>query len=102
MNMSPGKIVIPYNEAGKRVYDVFYRVAEKLLARAREATQAFLSETLPNAEIIEEYAMTNGKYELILAFPGGERQKITYDYRTKIICQFDEPTICPAKSGRAA
>jgi hypothetical protein len=100
--MTPERIEIPYNEAGKRAYEVFYELAEKLLFRARKATQTFLSKTLPTAEIIEEKVMTNGKYTLILAFPGGERQEMTYDYRTKIIRVYARKLGGNGKSGMAA
>jgi hypothetical protein len=83
--MSDEKIEIPFNKAGKRCYEVFAQIAERQLQRAREATKAFMSLTLPNAETLSETAMNGGKYSTLLLLPSGKERSVTYDYRTKAI-----------------
>ncbi len=77
------RIEIPYNEAGKKAYDVFYKLAEKLLIKAREATNDYIGE-LKGAEIIEENSMVEGKYVVVVQHSEGKKH-IEYDYRTKEI-----------------
>jgi hypothetical protein len=78
-------IEIPMNAAGKRCCEVFVKVALELLHQSREATENFIKSTMPEAEFIDEKAMNGGKYTAMFALPGGNRQRVTYDYRTKAI-----------------
>lgn len=83
--MSKDKIKIPYNEAGKRAFDVFYKVATKLYTAAQEATDEYIAKEYPESRIIDEkYA--KGKYKKIIATPEGNRQ-ICYNFETKEIRQ---------------
>ena len=76
------KIIIPYNEAGKMSFEVFYRVAEKLYKAAQDTVNEWMAQNCPEAEIIREY-YSDGKHQRLVRTADGLEQTISYDYRTK-------------------
>ncbi len=83
--MNKDKIKIPYNAAGQRAFDVFYKVAAKLYMAAQDATSEYVAREYPESETIaEKYA--KGKYKRTIATPEGNKL-ICYDFETKEVAQ---------------
>ena len=55
-------MVIPYNEAGKRAFEVFRQVAEKLYAAAQEAVDEWMIQNCPDGKILGT-RHADGKYQ---------------------------------------
>ena len=79
------RITIPYNDAGKRCYEVLAHIAMKQLTRAREAVQSYMDEFLPNAQLDDEKAMYEGKYRAFVTMDNGQKKQVVYNHRTKEI-----------------
>ena len=77
-------MTIPYNEAGQRAFDIFYRIAARLYAEAQAAVDIFTAETCPESRTLgEEHG--NGKYQRRIRTRNGEKHTISYDYAEKTI-----------------
>lgn len=83
------RITIPYNDAGKRCYEVLAYIAMKQLTRAREAVQSFMDEFLPDAQLDDEKAMYEGKYWAFISMSNGQKKQVVYNHRTKEIESYD-------------
>ncbi|MDR1572383.1 MAG: hypothetical protein LBS32_07650 [Clostridiales Family XIII bacterium] len=81
--MNEESVVIPYTEAGKRCFEALAEIALNQLHKARGAAEDFIKSIYPTAEFIDEKAVADGKYAAIYAIPGGGRQKVLYDWKTK-------------------
>ncbi len=77
-------MTIPYNEAGKRAFDVFCRIAEKLYANAQAATSEYIAQHLPACQAVAE-CHADGKYRRTVRTAEGGMCTVSYDYRTKTI-----------------
>ena len=78
-----GKIVIPYgSKAGQEAFDIFRRIAQRLCREAKDATDAFIAATYPEAETVKaEHA--GGMYRRTVRTADGERRVIVYDYQSR-------------------
>ncbi len=77
-------MTIPYNEAGQRAFDVFYRIAEKLYANAQAATSEYIAQHFPACQTVAE-THADGKYRRTVQTAVGRTHTVSYDYRTKTI-----------------
>ena len=82
------KIIIPYNEAGKRSFEVFYRVAEKLYKAAQAAVDEWMAQNFPEAEIIRE-CYSDGRHQRLVRTADSVEWMISYDYRTKEVSMYE-------------
>ncbi len=80
-------IVIPYNEKGQRVFDVFRTIAERHFNMAKTAVEELIARDFPSAEKVGEIAMFGLKYSAVYEY-GGVRRTVTYDYTTnEVFCE---------------
>jgi hypothetical protein len=79
------RIEIPWNEKGRRCYEVLASIALKKLNQAREEVKDYIRKHFPTATIEDEKAMADGKYKAFVKLQTGKGNTLVYDYRTRVV-----------------
>ena len=75
-------MTIPMNAAGQAAFDVFYKIAKRVYARAQEAVDAYTAENCPGC-ITKAERHEDGRYKRDIQTPDGRVRTISYNYETR-------------------